>query len=402
MQAVDSAANAAKPAAPAAHWDDPLRLEAQLSAHERLVRDAAAAYARDKLMPRIVAANRKGEFDRAVVSEMGEAGFLGCLLPEAAGGGGGSHVCYGLIAREIERADSAYRSAFSVQSALAMGAIFNFGDEAQKDKFLPSLTRGETVGCFGLTEPDSGSDAGAMKTRAVARGGGYALSGVKTWISGAPIADVAVVWAKLDGEIRPFALTRGMRGLSTPAIAGKLSLRASATGQIVMDDVFVPAENLLPNGRGMGAVLKCLTKARFTVAWGAMGAAEFCWHAARDYAMNRIQFGAPLAAKQLIQKKLADMQTEIALGLQGCLRAARLLDEDACPPQAVSLIKRNCCGKALAIARAARDIHGANGVADEFHIMRHAANLEATNTYEGAHDIHALVLGRAQTGFAAF
>jgi glutaryl-CoA dehydrogenase len=387
---------------PEFQWDDPLLLEEQLSEDERLVRDTARAYAQDRLMPRVISAFREERFDREIMYELGELGLLGPTIPEAYGGAGVNHVCYGLVAREIERVDSGYRSAMSVQSSLVMHPIHTYGSEAQREKYLPRLATGELVGCFGLTEPDHGSDPGGMMTRAVAVSGGYRLSGAKTWITNSPIADVMIVWAKLDGVIRGFILERGMDGLETPAIEGKLSLRASITGQIMMDDVFVPEENLLPDVRGLKGPFGCLNKARFGIAWGTLGAAEFCWHAARSYTLERKQFGRPLAANQLIQKKLADMQTEIALGLQGCLQASRMLDEDTCAPQTISLLKRNSCGKALEIARAARDMHGGNGISEDYHVMRHLVNLETVNTYEGTHDIHALILGRAQTGLQAF
>jgi glutaryl-CoA dehydrogenase len=383
-------------------WEDPLLLEEQLSEDERLVRDTARAYAQDKLMPRVVPAFREEHFDREIMFELGELGLLGSTIPEEYGGAGVNHVCYGLAAREIERVDSGYRSAMSVQSSLVMHPIHAYGSDAQREKYLPRLATGELVGCFGLTEPDHGSDPGGMATRATPVSGGYRLTGAKTWITNSPIADVMIVWAKLDGVIRGFILERGMDGLETPAIDGKLSLRASITGQIVMDDVFVPEENLLPDVRGLKGPFGCLNKARFGIAWGALGAAEFCWHAARAYTLERKQFGRPLAANQLIQKKLADMQTEIALGLQGCLQASRMLDEGACAPETISLLKRNSCGKALEIARAARDMHGGNGISEEYHVMRHLVNLETVNTYEGTHDIHALILGRAQTGLQAF
>jgi glutaryl-CoA dehydrogenase len=387
---------------PAFDWSDPLGLDEQLSAEERLVRDSAAEYARDHLMPRVLTANREERFDREILLEMGELGLLGATLPRRAGGAEVSHVAYGLIAREIERVDSSYRSAMSVQSSLVMYPIHTYASEAQRERWLPRLARGEAVGCFGLTEPDHGSDPGGMRSRAEKVDGGYRLRGTKTWITNSPIADVAVVWARLDGEIRGFLLEQGMQGLSFPKISGKMSLRASITGEIVMDDVFVPEENLFPEIRGLGGPFGCLDKARFGIAWGSMGAAEFCWHAARQYTLEREQFGRPLAANQLIQLKLADMQTEITLGLQSCLRAGRLMDEGRLAPESISLLKRNNCGKALAIARIARDMHGGNGVSDEFHVIRHAMNLEAVNTYEGTHDIHALILGRAQTGIQAF
>lgn len=384
-------------------WEDPLGLADQLTAEERLVVEAARDYAQGRLMPRVLEAFRHERFDRAIFTELGELGFLGSTLPEEYGCAGGSYVAYGLVAREIERVDSGFRSAMSVQSSLVMYPIWAYGDERQRRRWLPRLATGELVGCFGLTEPDHGSDPGGMRTRARRVPGGFRLSGSKTWITNAPIADLCVVWAKDDaGDIRGFVLERGAEGLSTPAIEGKFSLRASITGQIVMDEVFVPDENLLPNVKGLKGPFGCLNRARFGIAWGAMGAAEFCWHAARSYTLERKQFGRPLAANQLIQKKLADMQTEIALGLQAALRVGRLMDEGRAPPEAVSLVKRNNCGKALEIARTARDMHGGNGIADEYHVIRHVLNLEAVNTYEGTHDIHALILGRAQTGISAF
>ena len=383
-------------------WDDPFDLDGQLSEDERLVRDSVRDYAQDKLMPRIKDAFRNETFDRDIITEMGGLGLLGPTLPTEYGGGGVNHVCYGLAAREIERVDSSYRSIMSVQSSLVMHPIHAYGTEEQKKKFLPRLATGEWVGCFGLTEPDHGSDPGSMKSRAEKSGGGYLLDGAKSWITNAPIADVFIVWAKLDGDIRGFILERGMDGLSTPRIEGKFSLRASETGEIVMEGVPVPGENLLPGARGLGGPFGCLNKARFGIAWGALGAAEFCWHAARKYTLDRKQFGRPLAANQLIQKKLADMQTEITIGLQACLRVGRLLDEGRCPPEAISLIKRNSCGKALDVARISRDMHGANGIIDDYHVIRHMLNLESVNTYEGTHDMHALILGRAQTGIQAF
>ncbi|MGR3913410.1 MAG: acyl-CoA dehydrogenase [Gammaproteobacteria bacterium] len=383
-------------------WDDPFDLESQLSQTEILARDSARAFCLRELLPGIVAANRAETFDRGLMRKFGAAGLLGVTLAQQYGGAGLNHVAYGLVAREVERIDSAYRSCISVQSSLVMHPIFAYGSAAQKQKYLPPLARGEAIGCFGLTEPGHGSDPGGMTARAKKAAGGYRLDGGKTWITNAPVADIAVVWAKLDGVIRGFIVERGMHGFSTPAIRGKMSLRASPTGEIVLDNVFVPQENLLPGARGLAGPFGCLNKARYGIAWGALGAAEFCWHAAREYVIARKQFGRPLAHSQLIQKKLADMQTEITLGLQGCLRAGRLLDEDRCPPENISLIKRNNCGKALAIARAARDMHGANGISDEYHIIRHMNNLEAVNTYEGTHDIHALILGRAQTGVQAF
>lgn len=383
-------------------WDDPFDLDGQLSEDERLVRDTVRDYAQSKLMPRILDAFRNESFDRDIITEMGEIGLLGPTIPPEYGGGGVNHVCSGLAAREIERVDSSYRSVMSVQSSLVMHPIHAYGTEEQKKKYLPRLATGEWVGCFGLTEPDHGSDPGSMKSRAEKSGGGYVLDGAKTWITNAPIADVFIVWAKLDGDIRGFILERGMDGLSTPRIEGKFSLRASETGEVVMEGVPVPEENLLPGAHGLGGPFGCLNKARHGISWGALGAAEFCWHAARRYTMERQQFGRPLAANQLIQKKLADMQTEISIALQACLRVGRLLDEGRCPPEAISLIKRNSCGKALDVARMSRDMHGANGIVDEYHVIRHMLNLETVNTYEGTHDIHALILGRAQTGIQAF
>lgn len=383
-------------------WDDPLFIESSLSEDERMIRDMARSYCTDKLLPRVKDAYREERFDREIFNEMGELGLLGAMVDEKYGGIGASHIVYGLVAREVERIDSGYRSMMSVQSSLVMYPIESFGSEKQKMKYLPKLATGEWIGCFGLTETDGGSDPGAMRTTAVAAPGGYILNGSKMWITNSPVADVAVVWAKLDGVIRGFILQRGMKGLSTPEIRGKLSLRASITGELAFDDCFVPAENLLPNVKGLRGPFSCLNKARYGIAWGAMGAAEFCWHAARDYAMERIVFGKPIAATQLVQKKLADMQTEIALGLQGALALGRALDEGAWAPESISLMKRNNCGKALDIARTSRDIHGGNGISEEYHILRHAMNLETVNTYEGTHDIHALILGRAQTGHQAF
>ena len=383
------------------HWDDPLLLDTQLTEDERLLRDSARRYCREKLLPRILEAHRQERFDREVFREMGELGLLGATV--AGVGSGIGFVGEGLIAREAEWVDSAYRSVISVQSSLVMYPIQAYGTAAMREKFLPKLARGEWIGCFGLTEPDHGSDPGAMAARARKVAGGYRLSGNKTWITNAPLADVFVIWAKDDsGAIRGFVLERGAAGLSTCAIHGKMSLRASATGQIALDDVFVPDDAMFPDLSGLAGPFGCLNHARHSVAWGALGAAEFCWQAARDYSLTRRQFGRPLAANQLIQKKLADMQTEIALGLQGCLRLSRLMDEGRAAPEMISLLKRNSCGKALDIARAARDIHGANGISDEFHVIRHMMNLEAVNTYEGTHDIHALILGRAQTGIQAF
>ncbi len=389
-------------AKPGFDWSDPLLLEEQLTAEERLVQDSTREYAQEKLMTRVLMANREERFDREILNEMGELGLLGATLPQKYGCAAVSHVAYGLIAREVERVDSGYRSAMSVQSSLVMHPIFAYGTEAQRERWLPGLASGELVGCFGLTEPDAGSDPGSMRSRAEKADGGYLLTGNKTWITNSPIADVAVVWAKLDGELRGFLLEKGMKGLSFPKIEGKMSLRASETGEIVMDRVFVPEENIFPEVRGLGGPFGCLNKARFGIAWGCLGAAEFCWHAARRYTLDREQFGRPLAANQLIQVKLVDMQTEITLGLQACLRAGRLMDEGRLAPESISLLKRNNCGKALAIARVARDMHGGNGVSDEYHVIRHCMNLESVNTYEGTHDIHALILGRAQTGIAAF
>ena len=383
-------------------WDDPLLLDEQFSAEERMIRDTAREYARDRLTPRVLEANRRERFDREIMNEMGELGMLGATLPAKYGCAEVSYVSYGLMAREVERVDSGYRSAMSVQSSLVMYPIHAYGTEAQRERYLPKLATGEWVGCFGLTEPDHGSDPGSMVTRAVRDGDEYVLNGAKMWITNSPIADVALVWAKLDGVIRGFLVERGAAGLSTPRIEGKMSMRASATGEIVLEDVRIPADNLLPNARGLGGPFGCLNRARYGIAWGAMGAAEFCWHAARTYTLDRKQFGRPLAANQLIQKKLADMQTEIALGLQGCLRMGRLMDEERLPVENISLMKRNNCGKALDIARMARDMHGGNGISDEFHVIRHVMNLETVNTYEGTHDIHALILGRAQTGMQAF
>jgi glutaryl-CoA dehydrogenase len=383
-------------------WDDPLDLESQLSEEERMVRDTARDYAQEKLFPRVLAANRDGDFGPEITREMGALGMLGVTIPQEYGGAGLNYVCYGLIARELERVDSGFRSMMSVQSSLVMYAIYAYGSEAQRRKYLPKLATGEMVGCFGLTEPDFGSDPGSMVTRAEKTSGGFKLTGAKTWITNAPVADVAVVWAKLDGKIRGFLVERGTKGLATPKIEGKLSLRASVTGELVFDGAIVPEENLLPNVSGLAGPFGCLNVARAGISWGAMGAAEFCWHRARDYVLARKQFGRPLAANQLIQKKLADMQTEITLGLHAALRLSRMIDEGKASPPAISMLKRNNCGKALEVARLARDMHGGNGITDEFHVMRVMCNLETVNTYEGTHDIHALVLGRAQTGIQAF
>ncbi len=388
-------------------WQDPLSLESLLTEEERLVRDSAHQYCQEKLMPRILEANRHEKFDINIMKEFGELGLLGATIAEKYGGAGVNYVSYGLIAREVERVDSGYRSAMSVQSSLVMHPIHAYGSEAQKMKFLPKLASGEYIGCFGLTEPNSGSDPASMTTKAIAVEGGFRLTGAKMWITNSPIADVFIVWAKLeaaDGKknIKGFILEKGMAGLSAPKIEGKFSLRASITGEIVMDNVFVPQENILPHATGLSGPFGCLNKARYGIAWGSLGAAEFCWHAARQYTLDREQFGKPLAATQLIQKKLADMQTEISTGLLACLQAGRLMDDESLAPEVISLIKRNSCGKALNIAREARDMHGGNGISDEFHIIRHVMNLEAVNTYEGTHDVHALILGRAQTGIQAF
>ena len=384
------------------NWQDPLCLESQLNDEERMIRDAARGYAQDKLAPRVVSANREERFDREIMTELGEQGLLGATVAEEYGGGGASHVAYGLIAREIERVDSGYRSAMSVQSSLVMYPIEAFGTEEQKQKYLPQLASGAWVGCFGLTEPDGGSNPGAMRTKAEKVDGGYKLNGSKMWITNSPIADVAVVWAKLDDEIRGFVVDRDTEGFTTPKIEGKLSLRASVTGEIALDDAIIPEENLLPGVTGLRGPFSCLNKARYGISWGAMGAAEHCWIASRDYAMDRVVFDRPIAGTQLVQRKLADMQTDIALGLQGALQLGRLMDEGAYVPEAISMMKRNNCGKALEIARVARDIHGGNGISDEYHVLRHAMNLETVNTYEGTHDIHALILGRAMTGMQAF
>lgn len=387
---------------PTFKWDDPFLLNDQLTDEERMIRDTARKYCQDKLQTRVLEANRKEIFHREIMDEMGQLGFLGSTIPEEYGGAGLNHVAYGLIAREVERVDSGYRSAMSVQSSLVMYPIHTYGTDEQKKKYLPNLASGKWVGCFGLTEPNHGSDPASMETRAKKADGGYVLQGNKMWITNSPIADVFVVWAKLDGEIRGFILEKGMKGLSAPKIEGKFSLRASSTGEIVMNEVFVPEENMFPNVKGLGGPFGCLNKARYGIAWGALGAAEFCWHAARQYTLDRPQFGRPLAANQIIQLKLANMMTEITLGLQGALRVGRLIDEGRSTPEMISLVKRNSCGKALEIARMSRDMHGGNGISDEFHVIRHTMNLEAVNTYEGTHDIHALILGRAQTGIQAF
>ncbi|MGB1342205.1 MAG: acyl-CoA dehydrogenase [Pseudomonadales bacterium] len=387
---------------PSFKWDDPFFLDDQLTEEEVLIRDTARDYAQEKLQTRVKQAYRDEFFHREIMTEMGALGLLGSTLPEQYGCSGVNYVSYGLVAREVERVDSGYRSAMSVQSSLVMHPIYSYGNEAQREKYLPKLATGEWVGCFGLTEPDHGSDPGSMVTRAEKVDGGYLLNGAKMWITNSPIADIAVVWAKLEGKIRGFIVERGMKGFETPKIEGKFSLRASVTGSISLSDVEVPEENLLPNVKGLGGPFGCLNKARYGIAWGSMGAAEFCWQAGRQYTMDRIQFGRPLAANQLIQKKLADMQTEISLGLQGCLRMGRLMDQDDCPVELISLMKRNNCGKALDVARNARDMHGGNGISDEYHVIRHVMNLETVNTYEGTHDIHALILGRAQTGLQAF
>jgi len=393
--------------APSSHftpfsWEDPLRLDGSLTDDERAIRDAAHSFCQEKLFPRVLMANRLERFDREIMNEFGEMGFLGATL-DSHGCAGVNYVSYGLISREVERVDSGYRSAFSVQSSLVMFPIHAFGSDEQKDKYLPKLRTGEFVGCFGLTEPDAGSDPASMRTRAKSVDGGFLLNGSKTWITNAPIADVLVVWAKDDNnDIRGFVLERGMPGLTQPKIEGKFSLRASVTGMIMMQDVFVPEGNMLPKVKGLRGPFSCLNNARYGIAWGALGAAEFCWMAARDYTLNRKMFGKPLAATQLIQKKLADMQTEITLGLHAVLRLGRLIDEHDAAPEMISLLKRNNCGKALDIARVARDMHGGNGIVDEYHVIRHVMNLETVNTYEGTHDVHALILGRAQTGLSAF
>ncbi|WP_145134620.1 acyl-CoA dehydrogenase [Roseomonas gilardii] len=402
MNAIPGSESKAKAPRPVFQWDDALLLEEQLNEEERMIRDAARAFCQDRLMPRVLEANRREHFDREIMNEFGEQGFLGATL-EGYGCAGVGYVSYGLISREVERVDSGYRSAFSVQSSLVMYPIHAFGSEAQKEKYLPKLRSGEWVGCFGLTEPDAGSDPNSMRTRARKADGGYLVSGSKTWISNSPIADVFVVWAKDDeGTLRGFILEKGMKGLTAPKIEGKFSLRASVTGMIMMDEVFVPEENRLPGVKSFAGPFSCLNRARYGISWGVLGAAEDCWHRARDYTMGRIMFGRPLAQTQLIQKKLADMQTEITLGLQASLRVGRLFDEHKAAPEMISLVKRNSCGKALDIARMARDMHGGNGIVDEYHVIRHTMNLETVNTYEGTHDVHALILGRAQTGLNAF
>jgi len=384
------------------NWQDPFAFNHLLTEEERLIQQTAQSYCQERLMPRILEANRHEHFDVAIMRELGELGLLGATLPEKYGCSGVNYVSYGLVAREVERVDSGYRSAMSVQSSLVMHPIYTYGSEAQRMKYLPKLASGEWIGCFGLTEPDSGSDPASMRTTAKKTDGGYSISGTKMWITNSPVADVFVVWAKLDGVIRGFILEKGMKGLSAPKIEGKFSLRASITGEIVMDAVEVSEDQLLPNAQGLSGPFGCLNKARYGIAWGALGAAEFCFNAARQYTLDRSQFGRPLAANQLIQKKLADMQTDISLGLLGCLQAGRLMDAGTLPVETISLIKRNSCGKALDIARIARDMHGGNGIADEYHVIRHVMNLEAVNTYEGTHDVHALILGRAITGLQAF
>jgi glutaryl-CoA dehydrogenase len=384
------------------NWQDPFAFNTLLTEEERLIQQTAHSYCQERLMPRILEANRHEHFDVAIMRELGELGLLGATLPEKYGCSGVNYVSYGLVAREVERVDSGYRSAMSVQSSLVMHPIYSYGSEAQRMKYLPKLATGEWIGCFGLTEPDSGSDPASMRTTAKKIDGGYSISGTKMWITNSPVADVFVVWAKLDGVIRGFILEKGMKGLTAPKIEGKFSLRASITGEIVMDGVEVSEDQLLPNVQGLSGPFGCLNKARYGIAWGALGAAEFCFNAARQYTLDRSQFGRPLAANQLIQKKLADMQTDISLGLLGCLQAGRLMDAGTLPVETISLIKRNSCGKALDIARTARDMHGGNGIADEYHVIRHVMNLEAVNTYEGTHDVHALILGRAITGLQAF
>ncbi|MFT3672729.1 acyl-CoA dehydrogenase [Aestuariivirga sp.] len=385
------------------NWEDPLDLESLLSEDERMIRDSARAFAQDKLMPRVKSAFREERFDREIMNELGEMGFLGVMTSDEYGGSGLGYVAYGLVAREVERVDSGYRSAMSVQNSLVMHPIEEFGSDEQKKKYLPRLATGEIIGCFGLTEPDAGSDPGGMKTRAAKVQGGYVLNGAKMWITNSPISDIAVVWAKDDaGDIRGFIVERGMKGFSTPEIKGKVSLRASITGEIVLNNVEVSEDAMLPKAKGLSGPFSCLNKARFGIAWGVMGAAEDCWHRARQYTLDRKQFGKPLAANQLVQKKLADMQTEIALGLHACLSLGRGLERGSVAPPAISLMKRNNCGKSLDIARMARDMHGGNGISEEYHVIRHMVNLETVNTYEGTHDVHALILGRAQTGIQAF
>ncbi|MFT4941934.1 MAG: glutaryl-CoA dehydrogenase [Paraglaciecola sp.] len=383
-------------------WQDPMFLDSQLSEEERMIRDTAHDYCQEKLLPRVLEANRHERFDREIMNELGQLGLLGATLPAQYGGSDVNYVSYGLVAREVERVDSGYRSAMSVQSSLVMHPIYTYGSEEQRMKYLPKLASGEWVGCFGLTEPNSGSDPASMTTHAKKVDGGYALTGNKMWITNSPIADVFVVWGKLEGKIRGFVLEKGMQGLSAPKIEGKFSLRASVTGEIVMDNVFVPDENMFPEIKGLAGPFGCLNKARYGIAWGSIGAAEFCFNAARSYTLDREQFGRPLAANQLIQKKLADMETEIALGLQGCLQMGRLMDANQCPVELISLMKRNNCGKSLDIARVSRDMHGGNGISDEYGVIRHVMNLEAVNTYEGTHDVHALILGRAITNIQAF
>lgn len=394
--------NSSKASRPSFNWQDPLLLESLLSEEERMIRDSAHQYCQEKLMPRVLEANRHEIFDVKIMRELGELGLLGATLPEKYGCAGVNYVTYGLVAREVERVDSGYRSAMSVQSSLVMHPIYAYGSEEQRMKYLPKLATGEYIGCFGLTEPNSGSDPASLATHATAVEGGYRITGNKMWITNSPVADVFIVWAKLDGVIRGFILEKGMEGLTAPKIEGKFSLRASITGEIVMDNVFAPSDAILPNVKGLSGPFGCLNKARYGIAWGALGAAEFCWHGARQYTLDREQFGRPLAATQLVQKKLADMQTDITTGLLACLQVGRLMDAGTLAPEAISLVKRNSCGKALEIARIARDMHGGNGIADEFHIIRHMMNLEAVNTYEGTHDVHALILGRAQTGIQAF
>lgn len=387
---------------PSFNWQDPLLLDSLLSEDERMIRDSAHQYCQNKLMPRVLEANRNEVFDVEIMKELGALGLLGCTIEEKYGCAGVNYVTYGLVAREIERVDSGYRSAMSVQSSLVMHPIYAYGSEEQKMKYLPKLATAEYIGCFGLTEPNSGSDPASLSTRATKVDGGYRITGNKMWITNSPIADIFIIWAKLDGVIKGFILEKGMEGLSAPKIEGKFSLRASITGEVVMDNVFVPDENILPNVKGLSGPFGCLNKARYGIAWGALGAAEFCWHGARQYTLDREQFGRPLAATQLVQKKLADMQTDITTGLFACLQVGRLMDAGTLASEAISLVKRNSCGKALEIARTARDMHGGNGISDEFHIIRHMMNLEAVNTYEGTHDVHALILGRAQTGIQAF